>query len=246
MTTSMAVTETQEVVESATLTEKWYTRLTKAQWMVGAGVLIAIVIYAFLHAGRVSTSDAQIEAHIVTIAPHVPGYVEELRIDDNWKVDPGQPLFTIDPRDYQVRLEQAKNAYDTALAQAHAAQVGVDVARNIAVASSRSATASLRAQGAGFEKDREAWKMAAGPELEAAQAVAQAKEAAAERAERDLDRYRPLVKTGEISQLQFDAFSASAKVAQSEAAQARAQIDTARRIVTIAHSQMDISDAGID
>ncbi|MEO7030457.1 MAG: HlyD family secretion protein, partial [Acidobacteriaceae bacterium] len=42
------------------------------------------------------------------------------------------------------------------------------------------------------------------------------------------------------------AFSASAKVAQSEAAQARAQIDTARRIVTIAHSQMDISDAGID
>jgi membrane fusion protein (multidrug efflux system) len=209
-------------------------------------VAVSIATYAVLHVGRVSTNDAQIEAHVITIAPHVPGYVQELKIDDNWKVKAGQVLFAIDPRDYQVRLEQTTNAYETVLAQEKAARVGIDVAQNVAAASTRGATASLTAQEADLAKDREAWQLAAGPALEAEEDTARAKQAVAERAARDLERYRPLVKTGEISELQFDSFSAQAKVAESEAAQAQAQVEAARRAVAIANSQVTISGAGID
>jgi membrane fusion protein (multidrug efflux system) len=249
MSAATVIHEGQQPVQSpekASTPKKGYARLSKAQRCVVGALAVSIATYAVLHVGRVSTNDAQIEAHVITIAPHVPGYVQELKIDDNWKVKAGQILFTIDPRDYQVRLEQTTNAYETVLAQEKAARVGIDVAQNVAAASTRGATASLTAQEADLAKDREAWQLAAGPELEAAEDTARAKRAVAERAARDLERYRPLVKTGEISELQFDAFSAQAKVAESEAAQAQAQVEAARRAVAIANSQVTISGAGID
>ncbi len=120
MSTSTLITEGQELVKSpepTIPTKKWYTLLSRLQWSVATAVILSTAVYAGLHVGRVSTDDAQIEAHVITIAPHVPGYVQELKIDDNWRVKTGQVLFTIDPRDYQVRLEQTSNAYRTALAQ---------------------------------------------------------------------------------------------------------------------------------
>jgi membrane fusion protein (multidrug efflux system) len=245
----MVITEAQQPVKSTetkTAPKKWYARLTKIQWTVAGATALSVTLYTLLHVGRVSTNDAQIEAHVITIAPHIPGYVQDLKIDDNWKVKAGQVLFTIDPRDYQVRLEQTSNAYETASAQERATRVGIDVAQNVAAASTHGATASLNAQVADLAKDQEAWQRAAGPELEAAHAVARAKQAVAERAARDLERYRPLVKTGEISQLQFDAFSASAQVAENEAAQAQAQVESARRAEAIAHSQVAVSSAAIE
>jgi membrane fusion protein (multidrug efflux system) len=249
MSTTTIIHEGQQPVQSpekASTPKKWYAVLSKAQWCVASAVAISIAAFAALHVGRVSTNDAQIEAHVITIAPHVPGYVQELKIDDNWKLKTGQVLFTIDPRDYQVRLEQTTNAYETAAAQEKAARVGIGVAQNVAAASTQDATASLTAQQANLAKDREAFQRAAGPELEAEEDTARAKQAVAERAARDLERYRPLVKTGEISELQFDSFSAQAKVAESEAAQAQALVEAARHAVAIANSQVAISGAGID
>ncbi len=183
MSTSTVITEGQELVKSPEPTipvkKKWYTRLSRAQRSVATAVILSTAAYAGLHVGRVSTNDAQIEAHVITIAPHVPGYVQDLKIDDNWKVKTGQVLFAIDPRDYQVRLEQTSNAYRAALAQERATRVGIDVAQDIAAASSTGAAASLNAQEADLAKDREAWQRAAGPELDAAQAVARAKQAVA-------------------------------------------------------------------
>src|SRR5258708_12439638 len=133
MSASMVITEAQQPVKSTetkTPPKKWYTRLTKIQWTVAASAALSVTLYTLLHVGRVSTNDAQIEAHIITIAPHVPGYVQDLKIDDNWKVKAGQVLFTIDPRDYQVRLEQTSNAYETALAQERATRVGITLPQN--------------------------------------------------------------------------------------------------------------------
>src|SRR6202022_635973 len=102
--------------ERANAPEKWYAGLSKAQWCVAGAVGISIAVYVALHVGRVSTNDAQIEAHVITIAPHVPGYVQELKIDDNWKVKAGQILFTNEPRDSRTPLEQTTIAYETAAA----------------------------------------------------------------------------------------------------------------------------------
>jgi len=62
----------------------------------------------YLHSrSRVSTDDAQIDGHIYTISPRVPGYVVEVLVTDNQLVEKDQPLVRIDPVEYEVALADA-------------------------------------------------------------------------------------------------------------------------------------------
>jgi membrane fusion protein (multidrug efflux system) len=56
----------------------------------------------------VSTDDAYVKADNTTIAPKVSGYLTEVLAGDNEQVKAGQVLARIDPRDFQVALDQAK------------------------------------------------------------------------------------------------------------------------------------------
>jgi membrane fusion protein (multidrug efflux system) len=56
----------------------------------------------------VSTDDAYVKADSTTIAPKVPGYLQEVLAKDNERVKAGQVLTRIDDRDYRVALDQAK------------------------------------------------------------------------------------------------------------------------------------------
>ncbi len=90
---------------------------------VAAVVVIGGVAY-WLHARHFEdTDDAFIDGHIVQMASKVAGYVVSLRVKDNELVHAGDLLLEIDPREFQVSLEQAKAAEATAqgkLAQAEA------------------------------------------------------------------------------------------------------------------------------
>ena len=57
--------------------------------------------------GTESTDDAAIDGHVSQVSPQVAGRVVGILIDDNQKVAQGQVLVRIDPRDFQVRLDQA-------------------------------------------------------------------------------------------------------------------------------------------
>lgn len=63
-----------------------------------------------------STDDAYVQADVVAIAPEVAGYIAAVQVDDNQHVKAGDVLATIDPRDYQAAVDQAKA--DVAEAQA--------------------------------------------------------------------------------------------------------------------------------
>jgi membrane fusion protein, multidrug efflux system len=78
-------------------------------------ILLAIVWYIFT--GRVTTDDAQVDCHITAVAPQVPGYVVELKINDNTPVKVGDLLVQIDPRTYQAEVDQAKANLDFAEAR---------------------------------------------------------------------------------------------------------------------------------
>jgi membrane fusion protein, multidrug efflux system len=56
----------------------------------------------------VSTDDAYVKADNTTIAPKVSGYLTEVLVGDNEQIKAGQVLARIDPRDFQVALDQAK------------------------------------------------------------------------------------------------------------------------------------------
>ena len=64
-----------------------------------------------------STDDAQVDAHIDPISPRISGTVLHVYVDDNQHVKAGELLADIDPRDYQVAVEEARANYDQARAQ---------------------------------------------------------------------------------------------------------------------------------
>ena len=52
--------------------------------------------------------DAYVQAPVIQVAPRVGGSVTELAVKDNQEVKLGTPLFQIDKRSYQYKVEQAK------------------------------------------------------------------------------------------------------------------------------------------
>jgi membrane fusion protein (multidrug efflux system) len=68
-------------------------------------------IIKFLHSqSHESTDDAQIEKNMNPIIPRVTGYITKVYVNDNDYVKKGDTLFTIDTKDYLVKLEDAKAA----------------------------------------------------------------------------------------------------------------------------------------
>lgn len=74
-----------------------------------AGAIFGIkkYIYATKHE---DTDDAQIDADISPVVARVGGYIDSIYFEDNQHVTKGQVLVKIDPRDYQVKVEQAQAA----------------------------------------------------------------------------------------------------------------------------------------
>jgi membrane fusion protein, multidrug efflux system len=94
--------------------------------------------YASIHQ---ETENATVAGHIHQISSRINGTVGEVMVEDNQQVKPGQLLIKLDPRDYQVKVQQAQAALENARRQAEAAQA------NISLASQTSQGKTTQAQG---------------------------------------------------------------------------------------------------
>ena len=204
-------------------------------------VVLAAVFASLWH--KVSTDDAQVDAHITTVSTRVPGFVNEVVVNDNQYVKVGDLLLRIDPRDYHAALDQAQAAYDVAVAIARSAKVRVGLTRNVTSTSVEGSLAAKSASEATLLRSKVSVEEAATAALAAARANVAAKQATSARAQADLVRYRPLVKTDDVSALQFDAVQAAALVAQSELELAQQQLAEADEAVAIAKAQAAAADA---
>ncbi|MDO9709376.1 HlyD family secretion protein [Paracraurococcus lichenis] len=103
--------------------------------LIGAGVLAAVLVLAgggwYWWQARQweSTDDAFLESHVTRLAPQVSGRVAQLLVDDNQRVEAGQLLVQINPRDYEVSLENARARRGSAAAQLAEAAAQVAVRR---------------------------------------------------------------------------------------------------------------------
>src|SRR6202166_5272909 len=97
----------------------WLQHLHPVVTGAGVAVLILLAVAWYIFTGRVTTDDAQVDCHITTMAPQVPGYVVDLLINDNTPVKVGDLLVQIDPREYEAEVAQAKANLDFAAAQAN-------------------------------------------------------------------------------------------------------------------------------
>jgi membrane fusion protein (multidrug efflux system) len=207
--------------------------------------LVTVVLLIYYH-NRVSTDDAQVDGHIVPIASKIYGTVADVLINDNEPVKIGQVLVRIDPRDYQARVDQVKAALALAEAQARAAGVGVPLTRETTRSNTTGADAQLAAAQANYDKARFTHEKDSTAELAYARANVAAQQANYERAQADLARMKPLMEKGEISQQQYDAYWAAARVADSELKAANEKLASAEKSAEIARESMLAAKAQVE
>ena len=82
---------------------------------------LVLLIGWYIWMDRVSTDDAEVDAHITAVASQVSGYVVAISIDDNVNVKEGDALLQIDPREYRAQLDQANASLNLAEEQARSA-----------------------------------------------------------------------------------------------------------------------------
>lgn len=181
-----------------------------------------------------STDDAEVEAHLNSISSRVDGAITHVYVDDNQFVKAGDPLVDLDPRDFQVTVDQARAQVAQAHSQVTAQQPNIPItvienSTNITGAEADVATAEA-AVGVS-ERDRET----------AAARLAEA-QANAAKAHSDLARYTVLIKNEEVSQQEFDQISATAKAQDAAVDANRAAVESAARTVVERQSQAGASE----
>jgi len=179
------------------------------------GVLVVVAVVMWWHSTySEDTDDAQINGHLIQISSRIAGQVVKVNVEENEKVKAGQLIAELDPRDFEVAVENAQAALESAQANAAAAEVNVPITSVNAGSSLSSANADVTGAQAGISQAEQ--------QLDAAKArVAQA-EANNTKAQSDLARYRPLVEKDVISKQKFDAAVAAADAAKASLADAEA------------------------
>ncbi len=71
-------------------------------------ILIGVGIWWLNASNFEDTDDAQVDGHMNPISSRISGTVQAVHVDDNQRVQAGQQLVELDPRDYEVALAQAK------------------------------------------------------------------------------------------------------------------------------------------
>src|SRR3984893_1511621 len=89
------------------------------RWVSFALLPLALIAggYGYVTGGQVmTTDDAYVQAETVGISTDVSGIVQGIDVANNQHVDPGQVLYRLDPRQFQIALDNAKaNLAQTAL-----------------------------------------------------------------------------------------------------------------------------------
>jgi len=218
-------------------------RLRDVALVIGMVLLLVLAVYYIFFYGRVSTEDAQVDCHITAISSRVPGYVVQLMINDNSSVKEGDVLVQIDPREYQTQVDQAKANLAVAEAAAKSAQLQIGLTEQTTTYSTGGASAQRDSDAADNARAQAQLEQTATANLLQAQANVTAKRATNERAQSDLERYKPLRTTGDVSQFQYDAVDATARVSQSDLQAAEQQLAAAQQNVEIARANTHSSQA---
>ena len=86
-------------------------RRDRVRWVLFALLPLVLLAggYSYVTGGQImSTDDAYVQADRVGISTDVSGIVQDVAVKDNLHVEAGQVLYRLDPRQFQIALENAK------------------------------------------------------------------------------------------------------------------------------------------
>ncbi len=195
--------------------------------------LVFLVLLAVLAVGGVrfwnylssyeDTDDAQIDGDIYAVTSRIAGEIKAVYVQDNQMVKAGQLLVELDPKDYDVALDEAKAALSESQSQVAAARPNVpitSVSTETSVSTSTVDIAAARSAVAAAQRDYQS-DLADVRKSEANNVKAQA----------DLARYKLLVAKDEISQQQYDQAVAAASAAAADVEVKRATAEASAQTI---------------
>ncbi len=177
------------------------------------------------------TDDAQVDGDIYSISSRIAGHVSAVYVEDNKSVKKGDLLVEIDPKDEQVALEQAQA--QLASAQAEYTQANV----NVPITAVQTATTTTNS-GVDVRSTQSTVTQAQQQADAAAARVVEAK-ANAIKADKDVERYKPLVEKDVISKQQFDAAVAAATSANASVLEAEKSLVAQQSAITQAQQRLE-------
>jgi membrane fusion protein (multidrug efflux system) len=206
--------------------------------LIVAIVLVVLVggLFLWRYLGTYeSTDDAQVDAHLYPVSARISGYVTKVNVDDNQYVQKGAVLVEIDPKDYEVAVEQAKASLASAEATAQSLNIDIPI-------SSVNTSSQLKFTASGVENAGAAIVNAEN-RVAAAHAELEAAEANDVKAQDDIRRYKALLDKQEVAEQVYDQALATAKSSTASVAAARDNEAAAQQAVKQARSQLGQSEA---
>ena len=159
---------------------------------------IASGLYIYKTHKEISTDDAAIDGQTVILSPKVAGYIKNIYVNDNQTVKAGDVIMQIDPKDYELQVNNAKAALS-------AAQAALAAAQDNAAATSITAPANVKSAQEKVNSAQASWEKAAADE----------------------QRMQMLINSGACSQEQYDQATAAEKSTRAALQQAQADLSSA-------------------
>jgi membrane fusion protein (multidrug efflux system) len=211
------------------------------------------------------TDDATVAGHVHQISSRINGTAIAVPVDDNQQVHKGDLLVKLDPRDYEVKVQQAQAALEAAQRQAGSAQANIALSSETTQGKTSQAQGDINAARAGIATAQAAVQeaktgipaaQAAVAEAQAGIPAAQAQVAQAEanlvRAQADYNRYETLYRQGAVARQQLDTARATYLVnlaqrnsAQQGVQQAQARLAQAKQGVAQAQAKLAQAQEGV-
>jgi membrane fusion protein (multidrug efflux system) len=193
---------------------------------------------------HVATDDAFVEAHVSPVSARVRGTVLEVLVRDNAHVPAGASLVRLDPRDFEVKVHQARAALQTAESRLRMATAGIPMTDEstrslieLAEATAAKATLGIASAQRGLEERRSrlAARRAA---VQAAHADVAARQAEFDQAALDRGRILALFERSLVARQELDHAERAVRTTAAVLEAARQRLDGARAEVLQAEAEV--------
>jgi membrane fusion protein (multidrug efflux system) len=235
--------------------EKPNGRRRRRVFFIGGSVLLVLALAGlgyWLYARQYeSTDDAFIDGDIVQVSPKVSAYVSKIYVKNNQFVHKGDLLVDLDPKDYELKLEQAKAQLANAQSQHGLAEANVALTTKTTSATRTQARSNVATTKSNVQQTSAAAdsKKSLINQAQAAVRTAQANlaqtkaqvaqaESNVHLAQVEYNRRLVLFNRGDISKQSLDQQTNALQTAQ-------AQLDSAQKQVLAAQSKVDEANAAV-
>ena len=198
--------------------------------LIGAALAIGGFVYWNYAQGYESTDDAQVDGHLNGISSRIAGTVVNVCVEETQLVKTGDLVAEIDPRDFQIALEQAKAEVAQRQAEVQVQDPNVpitEVSSQTNILSAQADVATADAAVAWAERD-----------LLAAQGRLREAEANYAKAQDDEARYKTLVGKDEIARQIYDQAVSNTKALQAAVDASRATAEASQKLVEQRKAQL--------